>query len=132
MVVMTVHIVSAYVEANEVNVRDLPNLIRLIYSALLETKTGASDGAGPSAPVPPAISVKRSLTPDYIVCLEDGKRFKSLKRHLQAHHSLTPLEYRTKWGLAKDYPMVAPNYTETRSKLARANGLGRKRRARRG
>ena len=126
LVDMAAEIVSAYVGANQVNPQDLPGLIRTVHSALREVS-----GAAPAVPdvaQEPAVSVKKSVTPDYIICLEDGKKFKSLKRHLRTRYSMTPEEYRTKWGLPHDYPMVAPNYAKARSDLAKRMGLGQGRR----
>jgi predicted transcriptional regulator len=122
LVELTAEIAAAYVGANPVPPQDLPGLIRLIHAAL-------RDLSGPAAPAlevaqEPAISVKKSVTPDFIVCLEDGKKFKSLKRHLRTRYSMTPEEYRAKWGLPHDYPMVAPNYAKARSDLAKRMGLG--------
>ena len=90
----------------------------------------SSHGEGPSEPLKPAVSVKKSVTPDYIVCLEDGKKFKSLKRHLRTQYNMTPEQYREKWALPADYPMVAPNYAAARSQLAKQMGLGQQRRRR--
>jgi len=123
-------IVSAYVSNNSVSTTDLPVLISNVHSALLQVVGGAADGSPAEAPKP-AISVKKSVTPDYIICLEDGKRFKSLKRHLQTKYSMTPAQYREKWNLPPDYPMVAPNYAAARSNLAKEMGLGQQRRNRR-
>jgi predicted transcriptional regulator len=95
---------------------------------LLRVSTGRVDT--PSEPAKPAVSVKKSMTPDYLVCLEDGKRFKSLKRHLRTQYNMTPEQYRDKWGLPPDYPMVAPNYAVARSALAKKMGLGQQRRRR--
>jgi predicted transcriptional regulator len=119
---MTADIVSAYVGNNSVSTTDLPTLIQSVHRAL----TGVSGGveAVEVAPKEPAVPVKRSITPDYLVCLEDGRKFKSLKRHLRTKYNLSPEEYRGKWGLAKDYPMVAPNYAKARSDLAKQMGLG--------
>lgn len=120
---LTAHIVSAYVENNQVPAAGLPELIASVNGAI------ASLGQPVEPPVEapqPAVNPKRSIHPDYIICLEDGKRFKSLKRHLSVHFGLTPEEYRAKWGLPLDYPMVAPNYAAARSALARSLGLGRK------
>jgi predicted transcriptional regulator len=119
-------IVAAYVGNNSVPATELPSLINDVIKAL----TGAvSPGSEPvSEEARPAVPIKRSVTPDYIVCLEDGKKFKSLKRHLRTHYDLTPERYREKWGLPPDYPMVAPNYAVARSKLARQMGLGQRRR----
>lgn len=120
----TTEIVAAYVSNNAVNSADLAGLIASTHSAL---RSLALPPAPPEAePLVPAVPIKRSVTPDYIICLEDGKKFKSLKRHLATHFQLTPDAYRTKWGLPSDYPMVAPNYTATRSALAKSSGLGRK------
>ena len=118
---MTAGIVSAYVTTNTVAVSDLPALIRSVHHAL----AGTGGQATPTAAArEPAVAVKRSITPDYIVCLEDGRRFKSLKRHLRTQYDLSPEQYRAKWGLPKDYPMVAPNYAQARSDLAKQMGLG--------
>ncbi|TIP04551.1 MAG: transcriptional regulator [Mesorhizobium sp.] len=123
LVGLTADVVSAYVSQNPLPVAGLPDLIASVHSSL----TGLSQ---PNVDEPPrqepAINPKRSVTPDYIICLEDGKKFKSLKRHLAVHYGLTPDEYREKWGLKSDYPMVAPNYAAQRSTLAKAAGLGRK------
>ncbi|RWG71412.1 MAG: transcriptional regulator [Mesorhizobium sp.] len=122
LIELTADIVSAYVGNNPVPVGSLPELIASVNLSLL--KIGGS--AEPETPDrEPAVNPKRSVFPDYIICLEDGKKFKSLKRHL-ALHGLTPDEYREKWGLARDYPMVAPNYAAQRSALAKSSGLGRK------
>jgi len=117
-------IVSAYVSNNSVPTGDLATLISDVHSALL--RVGGGTVEIPVEAPKPAIPVKKSVTPDYIVCLEDGKKFKSLKRHLMTDHGLSPDEYRTKWGLPSDYPMVAPNYAASRSQLAKSIGLGRK------
>src|SRR5690242_3823289 len=119
---MTADIVSAYVGNNSVSTADLPALIQSVHRAL----TGISQGAEVSEPAPkePAVPLKKSITPDYLVCLEDGRKFKSLKRHLRTKYNMSPEEYRSKWGLAKDYPMVAPNYAKARSDLAKQMGLG--------
>lgn len=122
-------IVSAYVSNNTVAVQDLPNLIHEVHHALLRITGGASDAA--SEALKPAVAVKKSVTPDYIVCLEDGKKFKSLKRHLRTQYNMSPEDYREKWGLPADYPMVAPNYADARSALAKQMGLGQQRRKRR-
>jgi predicted transcriptional regulator len=121
---MTAEIVSAYVGNNEISAAELPSLIQQVYVSLADVSQGVvlSD----NEPLKPAIAVKRSISSDYIVCLEDGKKFKSLKRHLRAHYDMSPDEYRTKWGLPKDYPMVAPNYAQARSTLAKQMGLGQK------
>ncbi len=126
LIELTAEIVSAYVSNNSVASGDIPMLISNVHSALSRTAEGRGEPA--REPPKPAISVRRSITPDYLICLEDGKRFKSLKRHLRTHYDLTPDEYREKWGLANDYPMVAPNYAKARSTLAREMGLGQRRR----
>lgn len=116
-------IVSAYVSSNPVSAADLPALIADTHRAL--RSLSSSEVAVVVEELTPAVSIRKSVTPDYIVCLDDGKKFKSLKRHLSVL-GMTPDEYRAKWGLPKDYPMVAPNYAATRSELAKSNGLGRK------
>ena len=118
-------IVSAYVSNNSVQPSDLPKLIGEVHRAL-NSAHGGSIEAEPE-PLTPAVNPKRSVFPDYIVCLEDGKKFKSLKRHLRTHYDLSPEEYREKWGLPHDYPMVAPNYAQARSALAKKMGLGQQR-----
>ena len=122
---LTADIVSAYVSNNTVPAGDIPALINQVHSALMQVSTGRSDS--PGEPLKPAIPVKRSINPDYIVCLEDGKKFKSLKRHLRTQYNMTPEQYRDKWGLPPDYPMVAPNYAVARSQLAKKMGLGQQR-----
>lgn len=122
-------IVSAYVSNNSVPSGDLPSLISEVHLAL--TKVGDGAVEAPAEAPKPAISIKKSITPDYIICLEDGKKFKSLKRHLRTQYNMTPEQYREKWGLAADYPMVAPNYAKARSDLAKEMGLGQQRRKRR-
>ena len=117
-------IVGAYVANNSVQVADLPALIGQVYSALQQTASGRQEAQ--TAPQEPAVPIRRSVQPDAITCLEDGKKFKSLKRHLRTDHNMTPQEYRAKWGLKPDYPMVAPNYAQARSDLAKQMGLGRK------
>lgn len=121
---MTAEIVSAYVGNNEISAAELPSLIQQVYVSLADVSQGVA--FSDNEPLKPAIAVKRSISSDYIVCLEDGKKFKSLKRHLRAHYDMSPDEYRTKWGLPKDYPMVAPNYAQARSTLAKQMGLGQK------
>ena len=121
-------IVSAYVSNNSVSASELTTLIGEVHNALLRVSSGAVEVAA-EAPRP-AVSVKKSITPDYIVCLEDGKKFKSLKRHLRTQYNMSPEEYREKWGLPADYPMVAPNYAQARSALAKQMGLGQQRRKR--
>jgi predicted transcriptional regulator len=119
---MTADIVSAYVGNNSVSAAELPNLIQSVHRAL-----SGITGAPEAAPEPlkePAVSVRKSITPDFLICLEDGRKFKSLKRHLRTKYNMSPEEYRAKWGLPKDYPMVAPNYAKARSDLAKQMGLG--------
>ena len=118
-------IVAAYVGRNAVEQADLPKLITEVHKALEQVAGPAARTDDPHEPKP-AISVKKSITPDYLVCLEDGKKFKSLKRHLRTHFNLTPEQYREKWNLPADYPMVAPNYANSRSKLAKNMGLGQR------
>ena len=122
-------IVSAYVSNNSVSGNDLPALISEVHSALQRVDKGEAEPVVEA--LRPAVPVKKSITPDYIVCLEDGKKFKSLKRHLRTQYNLTPEQYREKWGLPADYPMVAPNYAAARSALAKQMGLGQQRRRRR-
>jgi predicted transcriptional regulator len=117
-------IVSAYVGKNAVAAADIPALINEVHAALTRVGRG-SDGRGEARK--PAVPVKRSVTAEYIVCLEDGKKFKSLRRHLRSQYDMTPEQYRERWGLPPDYPMVAPNYAATRSALAKKMGLGRQR-----
>lgn len=126
---LTADIVSAYVSHNPVPSADLPGLIAEVHGALAGLAGPAEEP--PPEPPKPAVPVKRSVTPDYIICLEDGKQFKSLKRHLRRQYDMTPEEYREKWGLPADYPMVAPNYARARSELAKEMGLGQQRRKRR-
>lgn len=125
---LTADIVSAYVSNNSVSAGDIPGLINHVHSALMRVSGGQVEAA--AEPLKPAVSIKKSITPEYIVCLEDGKKFKSLKRHLRTQYNLTPEQYREKWGLAPDYPMVAPNYAAARSQLAKQMGLGQQRRRR--
>lgn len=126
IVELTADIVAAYVGNNAVPAADLPNLINDVYQALAAAIGGTKEKE--VVEEKPAVPVRRSVTPEHIVCLEDGKKFKSLKRHLRTHHNMTPEEYREKWGLPADYPMVAPNYAEARSSLAKKMGLGQRRR----
>ncbi len=127
---MTADIVSAYVGHNTVAPEELAGLIHKVFAALTTASTG---GAGTESSNDPAVPIRKSITPDYLICLEDGKKFKSLKRHLRSHYDLSPEEYREKWGLPRDYPMVAPNYAQARSRLAKKMGLGQGgRRTRRG
>ena len=124
LVVFTGEIVSAYVSHNSISTHDLPTLISSVHAAL---KTlGAAAPVEAALELKPAVPIKKSVTADFIICLEDGKKFKSLKRHLMTHFQMTPDDYRTKWGLPDDYPMVAPSYAAVRSTLAKSNGLGRK------
>ena len=127
LITLTSDIVAAHVSNNSVAVSDLPVLIQNVHSALAGLSATA---AAPEAKPEPAVSVRSSVKPDYIVCLEDGKKLKMLKRHLMTHYQMTPDDYRAKWGLAADYPMVAPNYAEQRRNLAKKIGLGTKRRRR--
>lgn len=121
---LTATVAAAYLSHNAVPVGDIPALISQIHAALRR-----ADGVEPAAePLKPAVSVKRSVTPEYLVCLEDGKKFKSLKRHLRTQYNMTPEQYREKWDLPPDYPMVAPNYAAARSELAKQMGLGQQRR----
>jgi predicted transcriptional regulator len=119
-------IVSAYVANNSVPTAELPSLIASVHASLAFLANGAKQE--PEQPLVPAVPVKKSVQPDFIVCLEDGKKFKSLKRHLRTAYDMTPDQYRAKWGLPHDYPMVAPNYAAARSELAKNMGLGQKRR----
>jgi predicted transcriptional regulator len=123
LIEMTTDIVSSYVAHNDVQTSELSALISTTYSVLKSLEDGAPP-EGPKAQLP-AVPAKKSVFPDYIVCLEDGKKFKSLKRHLRSSYGMTPEAYRAKWGLAADYPMVAPNYAAARSVLAKKIGLGR-------
>ena len=122
---LTADIVAAFVSHNSVPTADLPELIRSVHAAL--QNLGDPKAEEPEVLVP-AVSIKKSITPDFVVCLEDGKKFKSLKRHLRTKYDMTPDQYRAKWGLPSDYPMVAPNYASARSELAKAMGLGAVRR----
>jgi predicted transcriptional regulator len=122
-------IVSAYVSNNSVPASDLPSLISDVHAALLRVTAG---GMAASAEAPkPAVPAKKSITREYLVCLEDGRKFKSLKRHLRTQYNMSPDEYREKWGLPPDYPMVAPDYAKARSNLAKQMGLGQQRRRKR-
>jgi predicted transcriptional regulator len=123
----TSEIVSAHVSNNTVALSDLPGLIEQIYKTL--AAIGGVDGGASDRPTP-AVPVKKSITPDFIVCLEDGKKLKMLKRHLKTAYNMTPEEYRERWGLSPDYPMVAPNYAKQRSRLAKEIGLGTRSRRR--
>ena len=126
LVELAAEIVAAYVGNNAVPSNELPALIRDVYGALADAVNGGAGQEQPAEELKPAVPVRRSVTDDYIVCLECGGKFKSLRRHLKSRHDLTPEEYRARWGLAADYPMVAKNYREARSKLAKDMGLGRR------
>ena len=125
---LTAEIVSAYVSNNTVPAGDISSLINQVHAALARVSGGSVEVLAET--LKPAVSVKKSIAPDYIVCLEDGKKFKSLKRHLRTQYNMTPEQYRDKWGLGTDYPMVAPNYAAARSQLAKQMGLGQQRRRR--
>lgn len=121
---LTAEIVAAYVSNNHVSTTELSRIIAETHAAISALQTGNAP-AVEEKPAP-AVAIKKSVTPDFIICLEDGKKFKSLKRHLATYYNLTPEQYREKWGLPRDYPMVAPNYSAKRSVLAKSSGLGRK------
>jgi predicted transcriptional regulator len=121
---LTADIVSAYVSNNTVRPEDLASVIAGVHSALSQAPNGKAEA--PAEPQTPAVPIRKSVTPDYIISLENGQKFKSIRRHLMNSYGMTPDEYRTKWGLPRDYPMVAPNYAKTRSDLAKSLGLGRK------
>ena len=123
---LTANIVSAYVSNNSVQAAELPALLAAVHGALAQTGYGQQEQT--QAELVPAVPVRKSVTPDTIICLEDGKKFKSLKRHLRTTYNLTPEQYRAKWNLPNDYPMVAPNYAKARSELAKTMGLGQQRR----
>lgn len=118
---LVAEVVAAYVAHHKVDTAELPELIQKVHASFLKIEGGTP--AAPHRPEP-AIAIKKSVTPDYIVCLEDGKKMKMLKRHLKTAYNMTPEQYRERWGLSADYPMVAPNYAKERSKLAHAIGLG--------
>ena len=126
---LTATIVSAFVGNNATPASELPALISQVHGALVRVASGQAETV--AEPTKPAVPVKKSMTSDYLVCLEDGKKFKSLKRHLRTQYNMTPEQYREKWGLPPDYPMVAPNYAVARSQLAKKMGLGQQRRRRR-
>ena len=128
-IALTAEIVAAYVSNNTVASADIPALINQVHTALLRVTTGEAQPS--SEPLKPAVPIKRSINPDFIVCLDDGKKFKSLKRHLRTQYNMTPEQYREKWSLPGDYPMVAPNYAAARSQLAKQMGLGQQRPKRR-
>ena len=121
LLTLTTNIVAAHVSNNPIAPGDLPPLIRNVYETL--SSVGQEEVREPDQPEP-AVPIKKSVTPNYIVCLEDGKKLKMLKRHLKTAYNMSPEEYRDKWGLSKDYPMVAPNYAKQRSQLAKEIGLG--------
>jgi predicted transcriptional regulator len=125
LVELASQIVASYVANHQVPQADLPRLIDEVFRSLAKTMGGEAPKEE-LHDTRPAVSVKKSITPDYLVCLEDGKKFKSLKRHLRTHYNLTPEQYREKWNLPADYPMVAPNYAVARSSLAKSMGLGRR------
>lgn len=124
LIELTAEIVAAYVSNNSVAANDLPNVISQVHAALGGTTKNIEEVAEKPKP---AVTVRRSIQNDHLICLEDGQKFKSLKRHLMTHHGLTPEQYREKWDLPADYPMVAPAYAEARSRLAKESGLGQKR-----
>jgi predicted transcriptional regulator len=121
---LAVDIVSAFVTNNSIPAAELPALIGTVHTALKQVANG---GAQAREELKPAVPIKKSITADYVICLEDGRKLKSLKRHLRSAYGLTPDQYRAKWGLEPDYPMVAPNYAKKRSELAKSMGLGQKR-----
>ena len=125
---LAVEIVAAYISNNSVPSSELPGLIAGVHSSLVRMSEGGQEP--PVEPLRPAVSARKSVTSDYIICLEDGKKFKSLKRHLRTQYDMSPEDYREKWGLGPDYPMVAPNYAKARSQLAKEMGLGQQRRRR--
>jgi predicted transcriptional regulator len=125
---LTAEIVSAYVSNNTVASADIPALISQVHTALQRVSSGEAPVS--TEPLKPAVAIKKSINPDFIICLEDGKKFKSLKRHLRTQYDMTPEQYREKWSLPADYPMVAPNYAAARSQLAKDMGLGQQRRRR--
>lgn len=122
---LTAEIVAAYVSNNPMPTSGLSNLIAETHTAIANLAAGAKPSQPEEKPSP-AVAIRKSVTPDFLICLQDGKKFKSLKRHLATHYSLTPQQYREKWNLPADYPMVAPNYSAARSALAKSAGLGRK------
>jgi predicted transcriptional regulator len=124
LLALTTEIVASHVSNTDVPVSELPQLIKQVYGTLSDLSSGADAAAAEEARPQPAVSIKKSVTPDYIVCLEDGKKLKMLKRHLMTSYKLTPDQYRQRWGLPADYPMVAPNYAKQRSQLAKKIGLG--------
>lgn len=127
LVALVADIVSAYVSHNSVPAAELPNLIATTHAAITRLSSEIAVPEAEEKPTP-AVSIKKSITADYLICLEDGKKFKSLKRHLRTAYDMTPEQYRARWGLPADYPMVAPAYAEARSSLAKKMGLGQQRR----
>jgi len=125
LIALTAEIVAAHISFNRVAVSDLPHLIANVHGALSRLRAGGAALDGRRAPM---VSIRSSVRPDYIVCLEDGKRMKMLKRYLMSRYQMTPDQYRQKWGLKSDYPMIAPNYAEQRRRMAKSSGLGTKRR----
>ena len=126
LVALTGSIVAAYVSNNRISIAELPGLIRSVHDSFRRAGQGVAHRSGEGS-IKPAISIKKSITPDYLICMEDGVKLKMLKRHLRTHYGLTPQQYREKWGLPSDYSMVAPNYAKKRSQLAKEIGLGAKR-----
>ena len=126
LIELATNIVAAYVGHNTVAPADLPGLIQKVFDALANALGTPAASVSSDKKLGPAVSLRKSITPDYLICLEDGKKFKSLKRHLRTHYNLSPAEYREKWNLPRDYPMVAPNYAQARSRLAKRMGLGHK------
>ena len=127
MVELAASIVSAYISNNSLPMSELTSLITSVHAIVAKLSTG-TPVASPTEPLRPAVPIKKSITEEYLVCLEDGRRFKSLKRHLRTRYHLTPEQYRAKWQLPPDYPMVAPGYAQTRSQMAKDMGLGQQRR----
>lgn len=127
LVGLTTEIVSAYVSHNPVPPGELTHLVERVHTALIQAVGARVETGAPAAPLQPAVPIRKSITAEFLVCLEDGRTFKSLKRHLRAKYDLSPEQYRAKWGLPSDYPMVAPNYSKARSDLAKAIGLGQPR-----
>lgn len=120
---LTVDVVAAYASANQIETSELVEVVKSVHGTLIDLANGSS---APDEPAPePAVPINKSITPDYLICLEDGKKLKMLKRYLRTHFDMTPEEYRQKWGLPSDYPMVAPNYAKRRSEFAKQIGLGR-------
>ena len=124
LVALTGSIVAAYVSNNRISIAELPGLIRSVHDSFRRAGQGVAHRSGEGS-IKPAISIKKSITPDYLICMEDGVKLKMLKRHLRTHYGLTPQQYREKWGLPSDYPMVAPNYAKQRSEFAKTIGLGK-------